>query len=264
MSSKNNFIIEVNAIKKIFTTETGDTEILKGITAQITKGDFVLIVGPSGCGKSTLLHTLLGLEPPSSGSIIVDGNDFYSMSEDERAIFRRHYVGIIYQQPLWIESLNVIENVSFPLHLLDEKEEEINRKAHEALAMVGLDEWATYVPKELSSGQQQKISLARVLTLDPMIIVADEPTGNLDSVSGQELIDTFMRLVDKGKTVIMVTHNLEYLKFATCIFHMIDGQIVEQESVHKKKGSSLKRGQDISEDVSIRDKEFLKKVKLHT
>ena len=180
-------------IKKTFHVEDTQVEILKGISLSVGKGEFGIIFGPSGCGKSTLLHTLLGLELPTSGKIFLDGKDVYSMTEDERALFRRHTIGMIYQQPLWVSAFTVIENIMFPLHLINMEDSVIEKKAYETLEMVGLSQWANYTPTELSSGQQQKISLARALMTDPQLIVADEPTGNLDTVSGQELLNTFIQ-----------------------------------------------------------------------
>lgn len=255
-------------ITKSFKVGSGEVAVLKGINISIKKGEFAVIFGPSGCGKSTLLHTILGLEVPSSGRVVIDGTDFYTLSEDKRAMLRRHKVGMIYQQPLWISSYNVIENVTFPLHLLGMSEEDTMDRAMKNLTMVGLDKWATYRPTELSSGQQQKISLARALMTEPQLIVADEPTGNLDTVSGQELIQTFLNLVDQNKTIVMVTHDLEYLKYANRIFHIVDGVVVEELTSSKKKTIDSK-GNDIAgkkevggSDSNVRDPNFLKSLHL--
>ena len=242
-------------------------EVLKGVSLTIHEAEFVIIFGPSGCGKSTLLHTLLGLEDPTSGKVEVKNEDFYAMSSDERGLYRRREVGMIYQQPLWVHSLNVIDNISLPLYLLNKEESEVQLKASAALERVGLSQWANYIPTELSSGQQQKISLARSLMTDPKIIIADEPTGNLDTVSGQELLETFNLLVKEGKTIIMVTHDLEYLRYATRIFHMIDGKVVNEYDSHKnhklrefvgKKSNQI----DSEVNINVRDPELLKKMEL--
>ncbi len=261
-------LIELQNVHKSFTVGGSQVEVLKGISLTIHGGEFVIIFGPSGCGKSTLLHTLLGLEPPTSGKVLVENEDFYgNKSDDDRGLYRRHKVGMIYQQPLWVHALNVIDNVSLPLYLLDQDPTSVAEKAKKALEKVNLSEWASYTPTELSSGQQQKISLARSLMSEPLMIVADEPTGNLDTVSGQELLDTFIALVKEGKTIIMVTHDLEYLKYATKVFHMIDGQIVEEYSPTGK-GNSLdkisgKKGlSDDSMSINVRDPELLKKMKI--
>ena len=257
-------LLETVNLRKSFTTISGVIEVLKGINIKINHGDFTIIFGPSGCGKSTMLHCLLGLEKPTEGKITIEGEDFYDMSEDDRALLRRHKIGMIYQQSLWIGSLNVYENVTFPLHLLDYDEAIIKQKAAESLSLVGLEKWANYRPTELSSGQQQKISLARSLMTEPLLIVADEPTGNLDTVSGRELLETFMKLVEKGKTIIMVTHDLEYLKYATKIFHVVDGEIVEEYSPKKKLTKSFEGKKEIggAGGSNVRDREFLKKLNL--
>ena len=259
-------LLAISQLKKSFPVGDGTVEVLKGINISFGQGEFGIIFGPSGCGKSTLLHCLLGLEAPTTGTVSMEGQDIYQMTEDQRSLYRRHKISIIYQQPLWISALNVIENVKFPLHLLDRPEEEIEARAQEVLKQVGMDHWAYYVPTTLSSGQQQKISLARALMLDPLMIVADEPTGNLDTVSGQELLDTFIALVNKGKTVIMVTHDLEYLKYGTKIVHMVDGTVVEEyEPKNKGKKGTLQGGKKqigTEDTANVRDPHFLEKLHL--
>ncbi len=261
-----NSFIQTIDVKKVFPVEDMQVEALKGISVKVGKGDFAIIFGPSGCGKSTLLHTLLGLEVPTSGSVYLDGKDIYLMNEDERALHRRRTIGMIYQQPLWVGSLNVIENIKFPLHLLNLPDDEIDKKAYETLSLVGLSNWAMYAPSQLSSGQQQKISLARSLMTDPQLIVADEPTGNLDTVSGQDLMNTFISLIEKGKSIIMVTHDLEYLKYGTKIIHMIDGQVVEEfKPAKNKKLSQFQGKKQIGESsgiANVHDPKLLEKIQL--
>ncbi|MEN9328303.1 MAG: hypothetical protein RI947_1111 [Candidatus Parcubacteria bacterium] len=263
----NQVFIEAKNLCKSFYIKDGMVPILKNINITINTGDFVIIFGPSGCGKSTLLHSLLGLEGPTSGTIEFEGKDFYGMTDDERAVYRRHRVGIIYQQPLWVSSLNVIENVSFSLHLLDYHPAMIEEKAMQVLSSVGMEKWRNYRPVELSSGQQQKISLARSMIIDPVLIVADEPTGNLDTVSGQELIETFMKLNSQGRSIIMVTHDLEYLRYASKIIHMIDGEVVEVYAPKNRGKIDIKGKRGTGEasgtgEANVRDREFLKKLNL--
>jgi len=256
-------LIVIENLEKSFPVREGEVKILKKINFTVNQGEFVIIFGPSGCGKSTLLHCLLGLEAPTSGRVMVEGKDFYSGNEDERAVYRRSNVGMIYQQPLWIHSLDVFNNVAFPLFLLDQSEAEVKTKIDKVLETVGMTDRTNYMPTELSSGQQQKISLARALALDPVIIVADEPTGNLDTVSGQDLINLFRKLVDEGKTIIMVTHDLEYLKYGDRLIHMLDGEIVEEKTTQGQKiNIQGKRGLDKGEQANVRDKEFLAKLKI--
>lgn len=259
----NKTIIEISNLKKSFLMKDSEINVLKGINIKVKQGEFAIVFGPSGCGKSTLLHCILGLEPPTTGQVLIEGKDFYKLNEDERALYRRYHVGMVFQQPLWISALNIIENVSFPLHLLDFNEKEIIEKAKKNLELVGMDKWAEYMPSELSGGQQQKVTLARALSIDPLMIVADEPTGNLDTVSGRELLKTFLKLVDLGKTIVMVTHDLEYLKYATKIYHMLDGEVVEEIEVSKKTRSKIFSGKkEIGSESNVRDRDFLKKLKL--
>lgn len=257
-------LIEFKNVYKSFPTKEGYVEILKKISFKIDQGEFIIIFGPSGCGKSTLLHILLGLEEPSSGDVYFEEKNFYQLSSDERALARRHKVGMIYQQPLWVSALNVVDNVSFPLHLLGLNQEEIEKKSQEQLQLVGMISHKNYFPTELSSGQQQKISLARAMVTDPILIVADEPTGNLDTVSGHQLLEIFLTLNQKRKTIVMVTHDLEYLKYGTKIFHMIDGEIVEEyyTKKHLKKLNGGKKTISGKTDINVHDSQLLKKLNL--
>lgn len=228
-----NTIIKIWDVSKSFDVGMQKVKVLKGITFNVKINDFLIIFGPSGCGKSTLLHTILGLEEPSSGYISYLGKDIYETAieqmttDDERADFRKLNVGMVYQQANWIKSLNVWENIAFPLTLLGIDKVERKNKALETLKEVEMLDWADYIPMQLSSGQQQKIALARALISNPRLIIADEPTGNLDFDSGQELMKLLNKLnTEKQKTIIMVTHDLEYLKYAKTTVKMFDGQII--------------------------------------
>lgn len=219
-------IIQVKDISKSFLVGAQNVPVLKQINFTVQTGDFLIIFGPSGCGKSTLLHTILGLEEPTSGQAVVLDQDIYAATtEDDRGQFRKKHIGTIYQQPNWIKALTVIENVAFPLTLLGVKKFDTIQKAGQILQTIGMANWANYLPSELSSGQQQKVALARGLIIDPEIIVADEPTGNLDFESGQELMQMLVDLNNEGKTIVMVTHDLEYLTFAKTAIEMFDGGI---------------------------------------
>lgn len=261
-------LITVEHVFKSFPVRDGEVQILKDLNFEINKGEFVVIFGPSGCGKSTLLHCLLGLEQVSKGRINVENKDYLTLNEDERAVYRRNRVGMIYQQALWISALTVRENVEFPLHLLDLPQDEVKKRVDSALNLVVMQNWSDYQPTELSSGQQQKISLARALALDSVLIVADEPTGNLDTVSGQELINIFSKLTTENKkTIIMVTHDLEYLNYADKIIHMIDGEVVEiycpkQKSKEDRLKINGKKELGGLVTSNVRDRDFLKKLKI--
>ncbi len=236
MSSQS--LVDVREIKKSFFVGKQEINVLRGITFTIDQGEFAIIVGPSGCGKSTLLHTILGLEEPSSGEIIFLGENIYNNTdEDYRSNFRKKHIGMIYQQPNWIKSMNVVENVAFPLILLGMEKEQASQRALELLTQVNLLDWANYMPTELSGGQQQRIALARGLANNPEIIIADEPTGNLDFQAGQNVMQLLSDLNTKqGKTVIMVTHDLEYLRYARKAVRLLDGkveQIYTEDTIHE-------------------------------
>jgi putative ABC transport system ATP-binding protein len=222
-------IAQARDITKTFTVGQTDVPVLRGISFDVWRGDFLVFFGPSGCGKSTLLHSMLGLEPPTTGSMSLFGRDLYrSMDEDGRSDLRKRHVGMVYQQSNWIRSLSVLENVAFPLILLGESRPEALSRAEEALDLTGMTGWASYVPSELSSGQQQRVSLSRAIVTDPDLIIADEPTGNLDFEAGQALMSLLRYFNDtEKKTIVMVTHDLEYLDFAKTAIRMLDGAVAE-------------------------------------
>lgn len=223
-------LFDIQQLSKSFTVATAQVPVLKDVSFTVKSGDFLVIFGPSGCGKSTLLHSMLGLEEPSKGSVLFSGQNLYTtMDEDTRSDFRKEHIGMVYQQPNWIKSLTVVENVAFPLLLLGETKLSALKKAQEAVALVEMTDWSDYIPTELSSGQQQRVSLARALVSNPEVIIADEPTGNLDYESGQELMQLLSSLNEKTKkTIVMVTHDLEYIKFAKTAIKMFNGSIVDE------------------------------------
>lgn len=246
--------VEVKDVRKSFKVGNADVEILKGISFDILKGEFVVVFGPSGCGKSTLLHTILGLEGPSSGKITIFGTDIYSdPKEDFRSEFRKRNIGMVYQQANWIRSLNVRENVSFPLVLMGVDKGQAANRALRMLESIGMKDWSEYYPTELSSGQQQRVSLARALINDPKIIVADEPTGNLDYQSGVAVMELLSKMAkDMLKTVIMVTHDLEYIKYANRVVRIFDGTLegVYTGEEKDKISSSLKFKRGVEADAT--------------
>lgn len=240
--------IQVEKVSKTFHVGVQDVEVLKDISLKIKSGDFAVIFGPSGCGKSTLLHVILGLEEPTAGQVrILSQNIYNGWGEDDRANFRKQKIGMVYQQPYWIKALNVAENTAFPLSLLGDEKAHALEKAQEVLKLVGMTEWAKYLPTELSSGQQQKVALARALITNPELLIADEPTGNLDYESGQELMQLLNDLNQKtDKTFLMVTHDLEYIRFAKTAVEMFDGTLKQvyqgQDKQQLMKKLSTKRG----------------------
>jgi putative ABC transport system ATP-binding protein len=218
--------IKVDRIYKSFDTLESKVNVLNGISFTVAKGDFVVIIGPSGCGKSTLLHVMLGLEAPTAGTIFMNGNDIFKDFDPDRLTdYRKSNVGMVFQQSNWVQALNVAENVAFPLILQGKTKAEALDRSNVMLDMVGMKPWDYYNPMELSSGQQQKVALARALITDPDIIYADEPTGNLDYTGGQATVELLRSLSDQGKTVIMVTHNRDYIKYAKTEISIFEGKV---------------------------------------
>jgi ABC-type lipoprotein export system ATPase subunit len=222
-------LFSIAHVSKVFAVKSQAVTVLNDVSLTIQAGDFLILFGPSGCGKSTLLHVLLGLEAPTEGTVLVEGSSLYaSPDEDIRSEFRKQRIGMVYQQPNWIKSLTVKENVMFGLRLKGLSPTESESTAKTVLALVGMTEWLDYIPTELSSGQQQKVALARAIATNPDSIIADEPTGNLDFESGQELMKLITSLNSQGKTIIMVTHDLEYLSYASRAVEMFNGRIVQE------------------------------------
>ena len=220
-------IVEVEDLYKTFKVGIQKVDVLNGISLKIYRGDMMVIFGPSGCGKSTLLHSIIGLEPPTKGKVRILGHDIYAYkNEDDRSEIRKKMIGMVYQQPNWIKSLNVIENIGFPMMLSGEDSQKTTEKAMKLLKDIKMEGWADYSPYELSSGQQQKTALCRALITNPEIIIADEPTGNLDYESGKELMNLLVDLnQNNGKTIIMVTHDLEYLRYTKHFVRLINGKL---------------------------------------
>ena len=204
--------------------------VLKNINLNLYSGEFVIIYGPSGCGKSTLLHTILGLEPPTAGEIFLRGYNLYEMDNDQRTNFRREKIGVVFQQSNWIKSLNVWENVAYPLWLSGLTKQRAKRRAMEVLNEVGMEALAYNQPMELSGGEQQRVSLARALSTNPWIIMTDEPTGNLDTASSEKIMLLLARLNrEKRRMILMVTHELSFLPIATRRIGIKDGEVVYDE-----------------------------------
>lgn len=226
MSEEKEVVIRVVGLKKSFHVGTQDIAVLHGIDLEVHRGEFVLLVGPSGCGKSTLLHTVYGLENPTEGTVFIEKEDIWARTKDWRANFRNRHIGFIPQQPFWIKSLTVIENIAIPAVIGGKTFSESIPAAAKLIELVGMGEWANHRPYDLSGGQQQRIALARSLLLNPKFIIADEPTGNLDLKAGETLM-TLLRDISHqfGITIMMVTHNIDQYKFGSRIINMVDGRI---------------------------------------
>ena len=220
-------ILKVENLTKIYGEGTNRVVALDNVSFSVEKGEFVAIVGASGSGKSTLLHLLGGVDKPTKGKVFVDGKDIYNLSEDNLAIFRRREVGLIYQFYNLIPILNVEENITLPLELDNRKidKTDLNKKKKK----LGMYNRRTHLPNELSGGQQQRASIGRALITHPAIILADEPTGNLDSKSSDEIVELLRQTNKEYKqTIIMITHNMEIAKMADRIIEIEDGHIVEK------------------------------------
>ena len=220
-------ILRVENLSKIYGKGQTQVKALDNVSFKVDKGEFVAIVGASGSGKSTLLHLIGGVDRPTSGKVLIDGKDIYKYNDDELAIFRRRQVGLIYQFYNLIPILNVEENITLPLSL---DNREINKqKLDELIKVLGLESRRKHLPNELSGGQQQRTSIGRAMITNPAIILADEPTGNLDSKASDEIV-TLLKKSNKDykQTIIMITHNLEIAKVAERIIKIEDGKIVEE------------------------------------
>ena len=220
-------ILKVENLCKQYGKGENKVTALDNVSFTVNKGEFVAIVGASGSGKSTLLHLIGGVDRPTSGKVFIDGKDIYKFNDDELAIFRRRQVGLIYQFYNLIPILNVEENITLPLKL-DNKNID-KQRLDELIKVLGLEERRTHLPNELSGGQQQRTSIGRAMITNPAIIIADEPTGNLDSKASDEIV-TLLKKSNKDykQTIIMITHNLEIAKVADRIIKIEDGKIVEE------------------------------------
>jgi putative ABC transport system ATP-binding protein len=230
-------VIRAKNLKKTYYIGETSVHALNGVDFSIYKGEFIAIVGTSGSGKSTLLNMLAGLEKPSSGEIIVAGQHIERMTETELVTFRREHVGFIFQSFNLMPTMNSIENVALPLTFRGMKKDKRERLARAALKLVGLTKTMKHRPTQMSGGQQQRVGVARALVLNPEIIFADEPTGNLDSATSEEVM-TLMQLVVKEHrmTLIMVTHDNHLATYADRVFRIIDGRIVSiEENDHSGK-----------------------------
>jgi len=229
MGGQGEAFIELMDVKKIYVSDGVPTEALRGVTMAIKRGEFVAIVGPSGCGKSTLLHIVGGLDRPTSGKVIVDGIDFNKLSDDDLARVRNEKMGFVFQFYNLIPYLSVFRNVELPLIVKGIPPRERRERVLMVLDEVGLADKAYSKPTRLSGGEQQRVAIARALVNEPAIILADEPTGNLDSKNKIAIAELFKRLNEKGRTILVVTHDLEVASYAGRILYIRDGRIEREE-----------------------------------
>ena len=220
-------ILRVENLTKIYGKDESKVVALDNISFSVQKGEFVAIVGASGSGKSTLLHLIGGVDKPTSGKVFIDGKDIYKMNDDNLAIFRRRQVGLIYQFYNLIPILNVEENITLPCDLDNRKVDK--QRLNNLLKVLGLETRKKHLPNQLSGGQQQRTSIGRAMITSPSIILADEPTGNLDSKASDEIVNLLKKSNrDYKQTIVMITHNIEIAKIADRIIEISDGRIIRE------------------------------------
>jgi putative ABC transport system ATP-binding protein len=223
-------MIKTNDLTKIFRTEEVETTALNKVTLNVKEGEYVAVMGPSGCGKSTLLNILGLLDNPSSGSYIFNGTEVANLKERDRTIFRKGNIGFVFQSFNLIDELNVYENVELPLIYLKMKTSERKKRVEDVLERMKIGHRAKHFPQQLSGGQQQRVAIARAVVANPKLILADEPTGNLDSKNGIEVINLLTELNKEGTTIIMVTHSDRDAGYAHRIVNLFDGQVVTEKA----------------------------------
>ena len=221
-------ILKVENLTRVYGTGASKVVALNNVSFTVEKGEFVSIVGASGSGKSTLLHLIGGVDRPTSGKVFINDEDIYKLNNDDLAIFRRRQIGLIYQFYNLIPILNVIENISLPLELDGRKPDK--KDLNEMLELLGLENRKSHLPSQLSGGEQQRVSIGRALITRPSLILADEPTGNLDSKASEEIVSLLKKTNKKyNQTIIMITHNLEIAKMTDRIITIEDGRIVDDK-----------------------------------
>ncbi len=227
-------MIKTNKLVKMFTTEEVETTALNEINLEVKEGEFVAIMGPSGCGKSTMLNILGLLDSTTSGEYYFIDEEVSKYNERQRADLRKHNIGFVFQSFNLIDELTVFENVELPLLYLNVPAADRKKKVNTVLEEMGIAHRSAHFPQQLSGGQQQRVAVSRALVSDPKMILADEPTGNLDSAHGDEVMRLLLELNKKGTTIVMVTHSPAYAEYAHRSVHLFDGQIVN-ENVNGKK-----------------------------
>ena len=221
-------MIKTEKLQKIFKTEEVETWALHDVTLEIKEGEFVAILGPSGCGKSTLLNILGLLDNPTNGVYTLNGEDVSKYTEAQRTNLRKGVIGFVFQSFNLIDELNVYENIELPLLYMGVPKEERKQRVEEAMKRMDISHRVKHFPQQLSGGQQQRVAIARAVVANPKIILADEPTGNLDSKNGKEVMDLLTQLNKEGTTVVMVTHSQHDAGYATRTINLFDGQVVNE------------------------------------
>jgi putative ABC transport system ATP-binding protein len=223
-------IIAADDLRKTFSYGDGQVEAVRGVTLEVNPGEFVALMGPSGSGKSTLLYILAGMDIPTSGRALFDGVDLATISHDARSVIRRNKLGVIFQAFNLIPTLTAEENVALPLELARVSAAEAHQRARSMLELVGMEHRCGHLPSALSGGEQQRVAIARALVIRPLAIVADEPTGNLDSVNSEQVIRLLRSLADeRGQTLLMVTHDKQIASHADRVIWIRDGAIERED-----------------------------------
>ncbi len=237
--SNGQHLIKLEGVTKVFLTDEVETHALSGIHLAILKGEYVSIAGPSGCGKSTLLSILGLLDTPTDGEYVLNGRPVQGLSLAERARIRNREIGFIFQSFNLIGDLTVYENVELPLTYRGMPASERKERVNEALEKVGMAHRSKHLPSQLSGGQQQRVAVARALAGHPAVLLADEPTGNLDSKNGEAVMDLLSNLHRSGATIVMVTHDHRFARHAARSVHLFDGRVVQENEVTREAESSL-------------------------
>jgi len=241
---KKNATIEVTHISKIYRTEAMETVALADISFQISKGEFVAIMGPSGSGKSTLMHILGALDTPTSGTYILDGENVEKLSDDELADIRNRKIGFIFQAFNLLPRTTVMQNVMLPMRYAGIPLEERMKRAQKYIEMVGLGHRLNHTSNQISGGQQQRVAIARALAMNPAILLADEPTGNIASAQAEEIMAIFQELNAQGHTIIMITHEPDIAEHAKRVIHVRDGNIIDDTINNKQKIAKRQKNVD--------------------
>ncbi len=227
-------LIKTEGLRKVYATDEVETTALNNVSFEIKSGEFIAIMGPSGCGKSTLLNILGLLDQPSGGRFVFDGTDVTGYNERRRADLRRGTLGFVFQSFNLIDELTVYENVELPLLYLSLSAKERKERTEAALGRVGMAHRRDHFPQQLSGGQQQRVAIARAVVASPQLILADEPTGNLDSTNGDEVMKLLSELNEAGATIVMVTHSPADAEFAHRVVNLFDGHIVSEHFMEKE------------------------------
>jgi putative ABC transport system ATP-binding protein len=238
--------VEARALVKRYRDQESEVEALSDIDLEVPRGEFVAVMGPSGSGKSTLLHLLGGLDTPTSGDVLVDGQPLASLNRTELAAVRRNRIGFVFQLFNLIQSLTVAENIALPAIAAGERPAAYRRRVDELLELVGLAGKHDRFPSQVSGGEQQRVAVARALVREPAVLLADEPTGNLDTRNGEALLDLFVQCHRNGQTIVLVTHDAKVASAADRVLFMRDGRFVEETPLHPRRT-------DLSDLIRIED-----------